>query len=191
MLRHQNIYATNMPSSASGKLYSRGSGKTTRALGTWAVRNAEEGRPETSDIDGILSYWAISDVVTFIAGDMGTRPNFYMDARWRLVDRGAGRHGDRPHRGRNVQDVVIFRAMNGFSQVRIGGTGARRRAGQRRYAAHPRLRLAVRRPAVQPPPSCATLRLRHAARAGRRGESVHPSTPRTIPRRSTSSAYRL
>jgi len=41
--------------------------------------------------------------------------------------------------------VAIFRSMNGYSQVRIGGTGARSAAPVgRRHAAHPRLWLAER-----------------------------------------------
>ena len=37
--------------------YTRGSGKTTRALGTWAVRNAIlDAGLKAADIDGILSY---------------------------------------------------------------------------------------------------------------------------------------
>src|SRR5882757_10199653 len=37
--------------------YTRGSGKTTRALGTWAVRNAiEDAGLKPSDVDGMLSY---------------------------------------------------------------------------------------------------------------------------------------
>ena len=37
--------------------YMRGSGKTTRALATWAVRNAiEDAGLKSADIDGMLSY---------------------------------------------------------------------------------------------------------------------------------------
>ena len=37
--------------------YTRGSGITTRALGTWAVRNAiEDAGLKPSDVDGMLSY---------------------------------------------------------------------------------------------------------------------------------------
>ena len=37
--------------------YTRGSGVTTRALGTWAVRNAiEDAGLKASDVDGMLSY---------------------------------------------------------------------------------------------------------------------------------------
>src|SRR6266513_2466585 len=61
--------------------YTRGSNKTTRALGSWAVRNAilDAGLKPT-DIDGMLDYsGGDSTSATFIAGDLGIRLNFYMD----------------------------------------------------------------------------------------------------------------
>ncbi len=108
--------------------YTRGSGITTRALGTWAVRNAiADAGLKPSDIDGMLSYQSgDSTFGPFIAGDLGIRLNFYMDVfgggsstealcglAIGLIEAGM------------CKTVVIFRAMNGFSQVRIGGTGAR------------------------------------------------------------------
>ena len=61
--------------------YTRGSGITTRALGTWAVRNAiQDAGLKASDVDGMLSYQSgDSTFSTFIAGDLGLRLNFYMD----------------------------------------------------------------------------------------------------------------
>jgi len=61
--------------------YTRGSGKTTRALGTWAVKNAIlDAGLKPSDIDGMLSYQGgDSTSGTFISGDLGIRLNFYMD----------------------------------------------------------------------------------------------------------------
>jgi acetyl-CoA acetyltransferase len=108
--------------------YTRGSGKTTRALGTWAVRNAIlDAGLKASDIDGMLSYsGGDSTSATFIAGDLGIRLNFYMDVvgggsstealvgiAIGLIEAGC------------CKTVAIFRSMNGYSQVRIGGTGAR------------------------------------------------------------------
>src|SRR4029434_9666872 len=61
--------------------YTRGSGKTTRALATCAVRNAllDDGL-KASDVDGMLSYQSgDSTFGTFIAGDLGIRLNFFMD----------------------------------------------------------------------------------------------------------------
>jgi acetyl-CoA acetyltransferase len=108
--------------------YTRGSGKTTRALGTWAVRNAiEDAGLKASDVDGMLSYQSgDSTFGTFIAGDLGIRLNFYMDvfgggsSTEALVGIAIG-----VIEAGLCKTVVIFRAMNGFSQVRIGGTGAR------------------------------------------------------------------
>ena len=108
--------------------YTRGSGKTTRALGTWAVRNAIlDAGLTAADIDGMLSYQGgDSTSATFISGDLGLRLNFYMDVvgggsstealvgiAIGLIEAGC------------CKTVAIFRSMNGYSQVRIGGTGAR------------------------------------------------------------------
>src|ERR1043166_4862960 len=108
--------------------YTRGSGKTTRALGTWAVRNAVlDAGLKASDIDGMLSYQSgDSTSATFIAGDLGIRLNFYMDvfgggsSTEALIGIAMG-----VMEAGMCKAVVIFRAMNGYSQVRIGGTGAR------------------------------------------------------------------
>ncbi len=61
--------------------YTRGSGKTTRALGTWALRNAiADAGLKASDIDGMLSYSGNDSTPSpFMAGDIGARLNFYMD----------------------------------------------------------------------------------------------------------------
>src|SRR5262249_58140842 len=61
--------------------YMRGSGKTTRALATWAVRNAmADAGLKSADIDGMLSYQSGDSVFApFVAGDLGIRLNFYMD----------------------------------------------------------------------------------------------------------------
>src|SRR6266446_3264475 len=108
--------------------YTRGSDKTTRAMGTWAVRNAIlDAGLKPSDIDGMLSYQGgDSTSGTFISGDLGIRLNFYMDVMGGgsstealvgiaigLIEAGC------------CKVVAIFRSMNGFSQIRIGGTGAR------------------------------------------------------------------
>jgi acetyl-CoA acetyltransferase len=108
--------------------YTRGAGKTTRALGTWAVRNAiEDAGLKPSDIDGMLSYqMGDSTPGPFIAGDLGIRLNFYTDifgggsSTEALIGIAIG-----VIEAGMCKAVVIFRAMNGYSQVRIGGTGAR------------------------------------------------------------------
>ncbi|MBN9511812.1 MAG: hypothetical protein J0H97_00330 [Alphaproteobacteria bacterium] len=87
----------------------------------------EDAGLKPSDVDGMLSYQSgDSTFSNFIAGDLGIRPNFYMDVfgggsstealvgmAMGLIEAGM------------CKVVVIFRAMNGFSQVRIGGTGTR------------------------------------------------------------------
>src|ERR1044071_2604768 len=108
--------------------YTRGSGKTTRALGTWAVRNAIlDAGLTAADADGMLSYQSgDSTFAPIIAGDLGIRLDFYMDvfgggsSTEALVGMAMG-----VIEAGMCKTVVIFRAMNGYSQVRIGGTGAR------------------------------------------------------------------
>ena len=67
-----------------------------------------------------------STSATFMAGDIGARLNFYMDcigggsSTEALIGIAIG-----VMEAGLCKCVAIFRAMNGFSQVRIGGTGAR------------------------------------------------------------------
>ena len=108
--------------------YSRGSGRTTRALGTWAVKNAiEDAGLAPGDVDGMLSYSMLdSTPSTFIAGDLGIRLNFFMDvlgggsSTEALVGIAMG-----VLEAGMCNTVVIFRSMNGYSRMRFGGTGSR------------------------------------------------------------------
>ena len=108
--------------------YMRGSKYSTRSLATWAVKNAMDDAGLTAaDIDGMLSYSGNdSTFSTFVAGDLGIRLNFYMDVHGggssteALVGIATG-----VIEAGMCNTVAIFRAMNGYSQVRIGGTGAR------------------------------------------------------------------
>ncbi|MCW8084191.1 thiolase C-terminal domain-containing protein [Sabulicella glaciei] len=109
--------------------YSRGSGLTTRALATWAIRNAmEDAGLRPGDVDGLLSYQYGSDSTpsTFVAGDLGIRPNFFMDVHGggstteALIGMAMG-----VIEAGMCRTVAIYRAFNGYSQVRIGGTGVR------------------------------------------------------------------
>jgi acetyl-CoA acetyltransferase len=110
--------------------YMRGSGVSTRALATSAVRNAiADAGLKPSDVDGMLSYhWTFGDSTfcTLVAGDLGLRLNFYMDVQgggsstealvgiaMGLIETGM------------CKVVAIYRAINGYSQVRTGGSGAR------------------------------------------------------------------
>jgi acetyl-CoA acetyltransferase len=110
--------------------YRRGSGTSTRALGTAAIRNAvADAGLKLSDVDGMLSYYWLQGDSTFtpqIAGDLGIRPNFYMDVQGggssteALVGLAIG-----AIEAGMCKVVVLYRSMNGFSQVRPGGKGAR------------------------------------------------------------------
>ncbi len=106
----------------------QGSGRTTRALGVQAIRAAmNDAGMQPGDIDGMLSYSNNdSTFSTFMAGDLGIRLNFYMDvygggsSTEALVGIAIG-----VIEAGLCKTVAIYRAMNGYSQVRIGGTGAR------------------------------------------------------------------
>src|SRR5579859_4991135 len=108
--------------------YTRGSNMTTRSLATIAVRNAmRDAGLKPSEIDGMLSYQSNDSVFSpFVAGDLGIRLNFYMDvfgggsSTEALVGIAIG-----IIEAGMCKTVAIFRSMNGYSQVRIGGTGAR------------------------------------------------------------------
>ena len=108
--------------------YTRGSGRTTRALGTWAIRNAmADAGLKAADIDGMLSYSGNDSTPSpLIAGDLGIRLNFYMDcfgggsSTEALIGIATG-----VIEAGMCRTVAIFRSMNGYSQVRIGASGAR------------------------------------------------------------------
>src|SRR3972149_3293837 len=80
---------------------------------------------EPSDADGMLSYsFNDSTFSTDVAGDLGIRLNFYMDvygggsSTEALIGIAIGVLA-----AGMCQTVVVYRAMNGYSQLRIGGTG--------------------------------------------------------------------
>ena len=108
--------------------YSRGSGRTTRAMGAEAIRNAmNDAGLKPEDVDGMMSYHGgDSTPSTAIQYDLGLRPNFYMDCSGggssteALVGLAVG-----AIEGGMCDTVAIFRSMNGYSQIRIGGTGVR------------------------------------------------------------------
>ncbi|MBI2205208.1 MAG: hypothetical protein HYU41_15275 [Candidatus Rokubacteria bacterium] len=108
--------------------YSRNSGRTTRATAVEAVRKAmRDAGLGAGDVDGMMSYQNNdSTPANWVAGDLGIRLNFYMDvigggsSTEALIGlaMGAIEVG-------MCRTVAIFRAMNGYTEVRIGGTGAR------------------------------------------------------------------
>ena len=108
--------------------YRRGSSETTRNLATWAINNAlDDAGLEADEVDGMLSYSGNDSTFSpFVAGDLGIRLNFFMDC-WgggssteALIGIAMG-----VIEAGMCKTVVIFRSMNGFTQVRIGGTGSR------------------------------------------------------------------
>ena len=106
--------------------YLRGAGKTTRALATTAIRNAlADAGLKPADVDGMLSY-SLMDAAQcpLVASDLGIRLNFHMDV-WgggssteALIGVAIG-----VIEAGMCRTVVIYRAMNGYSQLRVGGTG--------------------------------------------------------------------
>ena len=106
--------------------YSRGSGRSTRALAVEAILNAvADAGLTTKDIDGMLSYHGgDSTASSALAYDLGNQLNFYMDCSGggssteALVGLAIG-----AIEAGMCDIVAIFRSMNGYSQVRIGGTG--------------------------------------------------------------------
>lgn len=108
--------------------YRRGSDQSTRSLATWALKNAmDDAGMDASDVDGMLSYSNNDSTFSpMVAGDLGIRLNFYMDvygggsSSEALIGMAMG-----VIEAGMCNTVAIFRSMNGYSQVRIGGTGAR------------------------------------------------------------------
>ena len=108
--------------------YTRGSGRSTRALAIEAIRNAvTDAGLKIQDIDGMLSYHGGDSVnSSTLAYDMGAQLNFYMDCSGggssteALIGLAIG-----AIEAGMCETVAIFRSMNGYSQVRIGGTGSR------------------------------------------------------------------
>jgi acetyl-CoA acetyltransferase len=108
--------------------YSKNSGKTTRAMAVEAIRNAIlDAGLSAKDVNGMLSYHG-GDSTTGpeVASDLGIRPDFYMDCS-------GGGSSTEALIGLAIgaievgmcETVAIFRSMNGYSEVRIGGTGRR------------------------------------------------------------------
>ncbi len=108
--------------------YTRGSGKTTRAMAVQAVRNAIlDAGLKPSQVDGMLAYQnGDACFSTPVAGDLGIHLNFYMDifGGGSSVEALIGVAMGAIEAGM-CKTVVIYRSMNGYSGVRIGWTGVR------------------------------------------------------------------
>jgi acetyl-CoA acetyltransferase len=108
--------------------YSRASGRTTRAMAVEAIRKAVlDAGLHARDVDGIMSYQNNDSTLSnWVVGDLGIRPNFFMDvvgggsSTEALIGLAIG-----AIEGGMCTAVAIFRSMNGYSEVRIGGTGVR------------------------------------------------------------------
>lgn len=108
--------------------YSRHSGRSTRAMAVEAVRKAmDDAGLKPSQVDGLLSYHSNDSTTSIaVATDLGIRPNFFMDCSGggssteALVGLACG-----AIEMGMCHTVAIYRSMNGYTQFRIGGTGAR------------------------------------------------------------------
>ena len=108
--------------------YSRNSDRTTRAMAVEAIRKAILDAGLTpSEIDGMMSYQNNDSTPSnWVAPDLGIRLNFYMDvvgggsSTEALIGLAMG-----AIEAGMCRTVAIFRSMNGYSEVRIGGTGVR------------------------------------------------------------------
>src|ERR1051325_2479761 len=108
--------------------FSKNSGRTTRAMAVEAIRNAIlDAGLRASDVDGMLDYQSgDSTLAPHVAPDLGIRLNFYMDvvgggsSTEALVGLAIG-----AIEAGMCKTVALFRSMHGYTEVRIGGTGAR------------------------------------------------------------------
>src|SRR5512144_1196532 len=108
--------------------YSRQSNRSTRAMAVEAIRKAMDyAGLSGAQVDGMMSYQSGDSIVSsWVSGDLGLRLNFYMDvfgggsSTEALVGLAIG-----AIEAGMCHTVALFRSMNGYSDVRIGGTGAR------------------------------------------------------------------
>jgi len=108
--------------------YSRNSARTTRAMAVEAVRKAIlDAGLTAADVDGMMSYQSgDSTPSNWVAPDLGIRLNFFMDvvgggsSTEALIGLAMG-----AIEAGMCHTVALFRSMNGYSEVRIGGTGVR------------------------------------------------------------------
>ena len=108
--------------------YSRQSNRSTRAMAVEAIRKAmDDAGLSGAQVDGMMSYQSGDSIVSsWVSGDLGMRLNFYMDvfgggsSTEALVGLAIG-----AIEAGMCNTVALFRSMNGYSDFRIGGTGAR------------------------------------------------------------------
>src|ERR671918_868200 len=108
--------------------FSKNSGRTTRAMAVEAIRKAmHDAGLGPSDVDGMMSYQNNDSTPSnWVAGDLGIRLDFYMDvvgggsSTEALIGLAMG-----AIEAGMCKTVALFRSMNGYTEFRIGGTGAR------------------------------------------------------------------
>jgi acetyl-CoA acetyltransferase len=108
--------------------YSKSSGRTTRAMAVEAIGKAlADAGLRPTDVDGMMSYQNNdSTPANWVAADLGIRLNFYMDvvgggsSTEALIGLAMG-----AIEAGMCQAVAIYRSMNGYTELRIGGTGPR------------------------------------------------------------------
>jgi acetyl-CoA acetyltransferase len=108
--------------------YSRHSSRSTRAMAVEAIRKAmDDAGLAGGQVDGMMSYQGgDSTFSNWVSGDLGMRLNFYMDvfgggsSTEALIGLAIG-----AIEAGMCNTVALFRSMNGYSDFRIGGTGAR------------------------------------------------------------------
>lgn len=108
--------------------YSRHSGRSTRAMAVEAVGRAmADAGLGPAEVDGMMSYQnGDSTPANWVAPDLGIRLDFFMDvvgggsSTEALIGLAMG-----AIEAGMCRTVAIFRSMNGYSDFRIGGTGAR------------------------------------------------------------------
>ena len=108
--------------------YSRNSGRTTRAMGVQAIRNAlnDAGIDPSNTSLGMLSYQVGGDAAApaDIGQDMGIRLDFNMDtlggggSSETLIGLACG-----AIENGMVDAMIVFRTMNGYTEFRMGGGG--------------------------------------------------------------------
>jgi acetyl-CoA acetyltransferase len=107
--------------------YTRSSGRSTRAMGAEAIRNAmRDAGVDPWEVDGMLSYHGNDSTTSpVLAQDLGIRLDFFMDCSGggasteALVGLACG-----AIEAGMCHTIAIFRSMNGYSGARMGGSPA-------------------------------------------------------------------
>jgi len=107
--------------------YVKGAGRTTRSMAVEALRRAiDDAGLQPSDVDGLMSYQSNDSVLSStVSGDLGLRLNYFADVYGggtsieTLIGVATG-----VIEAGMCSTVAIFRSMNGYSGLRMSGSGA-------------------------------------------------------------------